>query len=208
MHIPALRFTPHALALVLALGSTTSALAQASYAYSVSLTVTAPKGSAAETAAKNKKLPLGIRFSPCDATALDQFAFTIKYDAGKPATASAPSSLQNVYLVVHKDGSYFPLIRRPLLGTAPYFASYSNPTGISSNDTYTAAADNLGGVQTEVILGGNLTVQGLPSGIWNITAIIAEPPVNFDAPATWSAWDTVPFMLRKPWTGTADATCN
>ena len=38
--------------------------------------------------------------------------------------------------------------------------------------------------------------------------IIAEPPVNFDAPATWSAWDTVPFMLRKPWTGTADATCN
>lgn len=197
-----------AVAAMALLGHSGAATAQVSYAYSVNLTVTAPKGSAAETAAKNRKLPAGMRFSPCDAAALDQFAFTIKYDAGKPATGSVPSTVQNVYLVFHKDGAYFPLVRQPLLGTSPYFAGYGDPSSILSTDTYTAAADNLGGLQTEVVLGGNLTVQGLDSGVWNITAIIASPPVNFDDPATWSAWDTVPFMLRKPWKGTANAVCN
>ncbi len=197
---------PQAAVLALALAHGAPAWAQSTYAYSVTLTVTAPKGSSAETASKNKKLPVGMRFSPCDTSALDQLAFTIKYDAGKPAASTTPDTLQNVYLVFHKDGTYFPLVRQPLLGTSPYFTDYTSPVSILDTDTYTAAADNLGGPQTEVVLGGNLTVQGLDSGVWNITAIIANPPVNFDDSSTWSAWDTASFALRKPWKGTATAT--
>lgn len=174
------------------------------YKYSTTITVAAPKGSAGELAAKDKTLPVGLRFSPCNATGLDQLAFTLKYDAGKPAVGSVPSSLQNVYLVFHKDGVFFPLVRQPLLGTTgPYFVSRTVTT-MDADDTYTAAANNLGGIQTEVVLGGNLTVEELPSGVWNLTAIIANgSAVNFDDPTTWSAWDTTSFILRKPWTTSA-----
>lgn len=181
-----------------------------SYAYSVSVTVAAPKGSAAETAAKNKTLPAGIKFSTCDASALDQFAFTLKYDAGKPSVGTAASTLQNVYLVFHQDaGVYYPLVRQPLVTTGAFFKVYNSPSNILPTDAYTATSDNLGGSQTEVVLGGNLTVQGLSSGVWMITAIVAPAAtVNFDDPKTWSAWDTVPFMLRKPWRGMLNSSCD
>ncbi len=184
--------------------------AQATYAYSVSMTVAAPKGSAAETASKNKTLPTGIKFSTCDAAALDQFAFTLKYDAGKPTVGTALSTLQNVYVIFHRDaGQFFPLVRQPLNTTGAFFKVYPASGSILATDTYTATADNLGGVQTEVILGGNLTVHGLDSGVWLITAIVAPAAtVNFDDPTTWSAWDTTPFMLRKPWKGIINNSCN
>ncbi len=186
--------------------------AQTTYAYSVSLTIAAPTGSSAAAASKVKTLPASLKFSPCEASALDQFAFTVKYDAGKQGTATptTPDTRQNVYLIFHKDGSaYFPLVRQSLTNiTNAFFKSYASPLNILPTDTYTSASNNLGGVQTEVILGGNLTVQGLDSGIWLITAIVApESTVNFDDPATWSAWDTTAFMLRKPWKGTTSSTC-
>lgn len=180
------------------------------YAYSVALTVTVPKGSAAEASSKNKTLPAGIKFSPCDATALDQLAFTLKYDAGKPAVGTTASTLQNVYVIFNRDGGlFFPLVRNPLMTAGAIFKVYPASGNIQPLDTYTAVGDNLGGAQTEVILGGNLTVHGLDSGVWLITAIIAPPStVNFDDPRTWSAWDTVPFMLRKPWKGIITNSCD
>ena len=179
------------------------------YAYSVALTLAAPKGSASEAASKNKTLPAGIKFSPCDATALDQFAFTIKYDAGKAAVGTTPGTLQNVYVIFHRDGSFvFPLVRSPLITTGAIFKVYVAPGNIQTTDAYTAVSDNLGGAQTEVILGGNLTLHGLDSGVWLVTAIIAPAAtVNFDDPRTWSAWDTLPFMLRKPWKGFTNSYC-
>lgn len=179
------------------------------YAYSVALTVTAPKGSASEAVSKNKTLPAGIKFSPCDATALDQFAFTIKYDAGKPGVGTTPSTLQNVYLIFHRESGFvFPLVRSPLITTGAIFKVYVGPGNIQTTDAYIATADNLGGAQTEVVLGGNLTLHGLDAGIWMVTAIIAPAAtVNFDDPRTWSAWDTVPFMLRKPWKGFTNNYC-
>lgn len=195
-----------------ALAAAFSPLAQAqptTYAYSVALTVAAPKGSASETASKNKTLPAGIKFSPCEATALDQFAFTIKYDAGKPSVGTTPSTLQNVYVIFHRDGGFvFPLVRSPLITTGAIFKVYLAPGNILPADAYTSTSDNLGGAQTEVILGGNLTLHGLDSGVWLVTAIIAPPAtVNFDDPRTWSAWDTSPFMLRKPWKGFTNNYC-
>ncbi|MBB6561472.1 hypothetical protein HNP48_004165 [Acidovorax soli] len=180
------------------------------YAYSVALTVTAPKGSASEAVSKNKTLPAGIKFSPCDASALDQLAFTIKYDAGKPGVGTTPSTLQNVYVIFNRDGGlFFPLVRNPLMTTGAIFKVYPASGNIQAADTYTAVGDNLGGAQTEVILGGNLTVHGLDSGVWLLTAIIAPAAtVNFDDPRTWSAWDTVPFMLRKPWKGIITNSCD
>jgi hypothetical protein len=180
------------------------------YAYSVALTVTAPKGSASEAVSKNKTLPAGIKFSPCDASALDQLAFTIKYDAGKPGVGTTPSTLQNVYVIFNRDGGlFFPLVRNPLMTTGAIFKVYPASGNIQAADTYTAVSDNLGGAQTEVILGGNLTVHGLDSGVWLLTAIIAPAAtVNFDDPRTWSAWDTVPFMLRKPWKGIITNSCD
>lgn len=180
------------------------------YAYSVALSVTAPKGSASEAVSKNKTLPAGIKFSPCDATALDQLAFSLKYDAGKPGVGTTPSTLQNVYVIFHRDGGlFFPLVRNPLMTTGAIFKVYAASGNIQAIDTYTAVGDNLGGAQTEVILGGNLTVHGIDSGVWLITAIIAPAAtVNFDDPRTWSAWDTVPFMLRKPWKGLINNSCD
>ena len=187
------------------------AQATSTYKYSVVLSVAAPKGSASETALKDKTLPTATRFSPCTAAAgLDALAFTIKYDAGKPATTTpvAASTLKDVYLVFHKDGNYFPLVRQPLTQTGAYFKVYTNPASILGGDAYTLQANNLGGLQTEVLLGGNLSMQGLDSGVWLVSAIIADAgAVNFDDPATWAAWDTLAFVLRKPWKGATETSC-
>jgi hypothetical protein len=73
----------------------------------------------------------------------------------------------------------------------------------------------LGYAQTETILGGNIPLEGLSSGLWLVTAIIGgssitgttATAVNFDDPSTWDAWDSKPFMLGKPWKGTTAPTC-
>ena len=193
----------------------------AGYNYSVTLGITTPKASAAELAGKNKTLPAGIDFSPCIPAAaedvankvkaapnLDQLAFTIKYDAGKET-----ADLQNVYVIFsHPDTGltagakpYLALVRDKLT-TDTQFKPYATAAGIQATDTYAAAASNLGYAQTEVILGGNIPLEGLSSGLWLVTAIIGDG-ANFDDPATWSAWDSKPFMLRKPWKGTTAASC-
>ena len=130
MRFPRLPLLPHAAIVALALAQGSPVWAQSTYAYSVTLTVTAPKGSAAETASKNKKLPAAIRFSPCDTTALDQFAFTIKYDAGKPAVGSAPSTLQNVYLVFHKDAFTAAFAPLPVLASCEGYTARL-PSGVN-----------------------------------------------------------------------------
>ena len=192
----------------------------APYKYSVTLSITKPKGSAADLATKDKTLPAGVNFSPCKASVaadvatntsavpnLDQLAFTIKYDAGK-----SEADLQNVYLIfshpdtgLTKDAKPYLALVRNNLGNNIEFKAYATAAGtqgIQRTDAYAAATNNLGYAQTEVIFGGNIGLEGLSSGLWLLTAIIANSAtVNFDDPSTWSAWDTVPFMLRKPWRG-------
>ena len=198
----------------------------AGYNYSVTLGITTPKASAAELAGKNKTLPAGIDFSPCIPAAaedvankvkaapnLDQLAFTIKYDAGKTT-----ENLQNVYLIFsHPDTAliaggkpYLALsVFRDKLTANAEFKSYATAAGIQAADTYAAASSNLGYAQTETVLGGNIPLEGLASGLWLLTAIVGGngTPISFDDPSTWKAWDSVPFMLRKPWKGTTAASC-
>lgn len=169
------------------------------YSYSMTVAIAAPKGSAAEIISKDKNLPVSIEFSPCAASKLDQFIFTIKYDAGKTV-----DDLQSVYLIFNKPDTntygFYPLVRRPPIASGSSFKIYSSPQDMVSTDTYVSAASNLGGAQTEIILGGSISMETLSSGLWMLTAIIApEKTVNFDDPSTWSAWDVVPFLLRKPW---------
>ena len=201
----------------------------AGYNYSVTLGITTPKGSSAEIASKDKTLPAGVDFSPCwakvaatvDAAGktipeklnLDQLAFTIKYDAGKTT-----ENLQNVYLIFsHPDTAliaggkpYLALsVFRDKLTANAEFKSYATAAGIQAADTYAAASSNLGYAQTETVLGGNIPLEGLASGLWLLTAIVGGngTPISFDDPSTWKAWDSVPFMLRKPWKGTTAASC-
>ena len=182
------------------------------YAYSVNLSVTKPKGSAAELALKDKSLPAGVHFSPCNAN-LDQLAFTIKYDAGKTA-----AEMKHVYVIFSHPDSGTAAGAKPYLALTNFrnqltnqaeFKAYATAAGIPEADTYAAAATNLGYAQTEVILGGNIPLEGLPSGLWLVTAIIGGngSPISFDDPSTWKAWDTVPFMVGKPWQGTAANIC-
>ena len=198
----------------------------APYKYSVTLSITKPKGSAADLATKDKTLPAGVNFSPCKASVaadvatntsavpnLDQLAFTIKYDAGKTT-----ENLQNVYLIFsHPDTAliaggkpYLALsVFRDKLTANAEFKSYATAAGIQAADTYAAASSNLGYAQTETVLGGNIPLEGLASGLWLLTAIVGGngTPISFDDPSTWKAWDSVPFMLRKPWKGTTAASC-
>ena len=190
-----------------ALTLATSAQAQTApapkpYAYSVSLSITAPKGSASDAVAKDKSKPAGLRYTPCLADQYDQLGFTIKYDAGKLDAKTSTDQRQNVYLIFYQDGYFFPLVRQRLTSSQPFFAAYTSVGGIKKTDTYTDLDTNLGGAQTEGVLGSSLVLEGLPRGLWTVTAIVAkEAGVDFDDPSTWSAWDTVPFMLGKPWLG-------
>ena len=191
------------------------------YAYSASIAITVPKNSAAEANGKLKGQPTATRFTPCSA-GKDQLLFTLKYDAGKDSA----SPIVDTYVLFRSPGGmFFTLARQqanaigPLLKGYPTVASLNYRTPVTTppavpagtdafEQTYTAAANNLGGLKTEVLLGGELALEGLEEGVWMITTIVADSSsVNFADPSTWKAWDTATFMLGKPWTGTTASTC-
>lgn len=180
--------------------------------YSVVLTITAPSGSAA--ASLKKTQPAGTKFSPCSsADSLDQLTLTIKYDAGKIA-----ENKRDLYVFFYRpeakgeknDPAYFSVTKRrsatPYLITERYSISDLNTN--RAIDAYVPAADNLGGAITEVVLGGNSVLEGLASGTWQAIGIVADAAtVDFDDPETWLAWDVATFVLRKPWMGTSNTSC-
>ena len=189
--------------------------------YSAVLTITAPSGSAG--ASLKKTQPTGTKFSPCSsAESLDQLTLTIKYDAGKIA-----ENKRNLYVFfyraeaegkkidpasegVENDPPFFSVTKRrsgtPYLITERY--SISDLNANRDVDAYVPAADNLGGAITETVLGGNSVLEGLASGTWQAIAIVADgATVDFDDPETWLAWDVATFVLRKPWQGTSNQSC-
>ena len=211
-------------AIVLGLSATVAQAQPATYAYSAAITLGTPAGtSGAVNGTTNKKLPIGIKNLSCLPATKDQLSFTLKFDAGKPASGPSDdpvqSTLQNVYLIFSKDSGLFATVYRestsgsPLTGLA---LNVKTATAIGASATTTTTDLNyyktkpyykstnlLGGVQTEVFVGGPLPFEAFESGIWSATLIIApETVVDFDDPSTWSAWDTGPFLLRKPWKGT------
>ena len=207
---------PNALGLMAALAlqafaPIASAQTATAYKYSVTITVSEPAGSAAALTAAGPKKPTSTRISPCSsATALDQFTFTLKYDAGK--SLASTDTRRSIYVIFNKPdfltGGYVALVKNPLLSVLPFFVPSDTAAAIRKADTYIAAANNLGIAQSEILLGGNLRLEGLPAGLWSVTAIIADSAaIDFDDPATWDAWDVDTFVLGKPWEGTINKTC-
>ncbi|MCL4757959.1 MAG: hypothetical protein KJZ96_06395 [Rhodocyclaceae bacterium] len=184
----------------------------APYAYNVTVTVTAPSGSAGTGLPKTQ--PTNTRFSPCSlASALDQLTLTVKYDAGKTS-----ENKRDVYVFFHKpdavgtakDPKFFSVTKRST--AVPYLiTARTDQAALTTNrtiDRYVTAANNLGGAITEVVLGGNTVLEGLPTGTWQAIAIIADSTeVDFDDPGTWLAWDVASFVLGKPWLGKRNTVC-
>lgn len=83
----------------------------ADYAYAMKITVNKPKGSVAETAAKNKANPTTTPFTPCnDEVNQDVFGFQLDFDAGtrtrdKKDPSLIVSTLRNVYLIFYNPSA-------------------------------------------------------------------------------------------------------
>lgn len=220
-------FKPLLGAVALAAAAFTSSTVFAAYNYNVVLTVAAPKGSAAEAAAKDKTQPTSIKYTTCNLAnadgsstgTLDQLNFSVKYDAGK-----ADSELADVHLMLQGfttgGPQYYPLVRTngitggvALAGPAITANALTVVYNGLAGKTYLAKEDNPGiGAQSEVLFGNNVTLTGLPKGVWALTAVIAKPgyrtvgapgadPLKifkFEDRKTWAAFDTVPFVLGTP----------
>lgn len=212
-------FKPLLGAVALAAATLTSTGAFAAYAYNAQITITAPKGSTAEAAAKNKTLPVGIKYSTCapkitavtpNIQNIDTLNFAVKYDAGKLA---------------EEIGDVFVILQNLTDAAAPRYYAISRTNGLAGGvslvsggatvltlDTATAtatpatvlpflaAADNLGtGAQTEVLFGGNLNVTGLPKGLWSISVIIAPPGAAYPVAGAETGAGSFSFGHPETW---------
>ena len=194
-------FKPLLGAVALAAATLTSTGAFAAYAYNTQVTITAPKGSTAEAAAKDKTKPAGVKFSTCAAkiTAVtpnilnpDFFQINVKYDAGKD-----PAEIGDVYVLFENltpgaTARYVTVSRAAGLGAAGGLVLRTFDTAANLNigtDLVPATADvapfldnldNLGGgAVTEMLFGGSLALAGLDKGLWAVHSIIAKPGTTF-----------------------------
>lgn len=188
------------------------ALHAAGYKYVTTIATTMPTGSAGASLADGQ--PKSAKFSPCSSsTGLDQITLSLKYDAGK-----LTADKRDLYLLFYRpeaagdvfDPRFFPVVKR--FPGASYLinarATVREMNAARTTDIYVPAANNLGGAITETILGGNIVLEGLQAGLWMAVSIIADSAtVDFDDPGTWLAWDVAPFVLRKPWQGETNDTC-
>ncbi|MEO7107202.1 MAG: hypothetical protein ABIZ09_12590 [Rhodoferax sp.] len=177
----------------------------ADYAYKVNMTLTAPKGSAAEKLATNK--PSTTKMTPCIDTLPDQVNITITYDAGKTALER-----RDLYVILNSPtGTLFP-IKKYTLGSSPVIRGPFTPstlTGSLDDNIYLRSADNLGqGSQTETLFGGYISLESVATGTWQVVSILANSStVDFEDPATWSAWDVATLIVGKPWAGVSKGSC-
>ncbi|MBX9936356.1 MAG: hypothetical protein K2Y10_07150 [Burkholderiaceae bacterium] len=218
-------FKPLLGAVALAAATLTSTGAFAAYAYNAQVSITAPKGSTAEAAAKDKSKPTGIKLSTCAAKItsvtpnilnIDSLNFSVKYDAGK-----APEELGDVYVLFENlnptaTNRYITVSRAAGLGAGTGLALGVATTAVNLHTLtpapFLAATDNLGsGAQTELLFGSSLNLNGLDKGLWALHLIIAKPATtitaagaltasafSFGHPETWVAYDTAVFALGSP----------
>lgn len=197
---------PMWVAATLSVGMLSPAAWAADYVYKISMTITAPKGSAGETLSSSQ--PISTKLSPCTDTKLDQITIGVTYDAGKTTLEK-----RDVYIILHAPtGGLYPIKKYALGTSSPTISGPFAPDkligGVLSN-IYLQAANNLGqGAQTETIFGGYINLETIATGTWQVVAIIADATkVDFEDPATWSAWDAVTLMIGKPWAGNSKMTC-
>lgn len=202
-------FKPLLGAVALAAASLASSGALAAYNYNTQITITAPKGSTAESAAKNKTLPSGLKVSTCapdvnvNTKNPDYLNIAIKYDAGKIAgevgdvflvLQDLSEGATNKYYLISRTNGVFNTSGIALVpgGTTAVNldaviknlidSDQSDPgTGIVSGK-FLSATDNLGnGAQTEILTGGNLALAGLAKGLWALTSVITKGGATYEA---------------------------
>lgn len=179
----------------------------AASSYSMKVVVSMPTGSAGASLSSTQ--PSNTKLSACsDAAKVDAVTFTLTYSAGSPAD-------KDVYMILfnpNADGTGSPkfyMIKKGILTSPATVTTRNNVANIvAASDIYLAKASNTGSSVTETLLGGSIIVDGAPSGTWQVVGIVADnTTVNFDDPLTWTAWDVGTFVLRKPWVGSANTTC-
>ncbi|SER27712.1 hypothetical protein [Giesbergeria anulus] len=210
-------FKPLLGAVALAAATLTSTGAFAAYAYNAQITITAPKGSTAEAAAKNKALPIGIKYSTCapkitavtpNVQNIDMLNFAVKYDAGKDA-----SEIGDVFVILQNltdaaAARYYAVSRTTgvaggvslVAGGGTITALDTATVGFATVKPFLAASDNLGsGAQTEVLFGGNLNLTGLPMGLWSLSVIIAPPGASYLAAGAETGTGNFSFGHPESW---------
>ena len=177
----------------------------ADYAYKVTMTLVAPKGSAGEKLATNK--PSTTKLSPCIDTLPDQVNVTITYDAGKTALER-----RDLYVILNSPTGTLHPIKKFTLGSSPVIRGPFTPAtlvGSVEDNIYLRSADNLGqGNQTETLFGGYISLESVGTGTWQVVSILANSAtVDFEDPATWSAWDVATLIVGRPWAGASKNSC-
>lgn len=177
----------------------------ADYAYKVTMTLVAPKGSAAEKLATNR--PSTTKMSPCIDTLPDQVNVTITYDAGKTALER-----RDLYVILNSPTGTLHPIKKYTLGSSPVIRGPFTPStlvGSVEDNIYLRSVDNLGqGAQTETLFGGYISLESVETGTWQVVSILANSStVDFEDPATWSAWDVATLIVGKPWAGITKTSC-
>lgn len=157
--------------------------------------------------------PTNTKLTSCAAntTQTDSVNITLTYNAG------ATNTLKEVYVILSNPGipaasafNNFYMVKKGSLAASPITLVPSNTLAAASNaNIYLKDSSNPGGSISEVLLGGQIPLDNIPVGTWQVTGIVAaNATIDFDMPSTWAAWDVGTFIVKRPWYGAANVTCD
>lgn len=157
--------------------------------------------------------PTNTKLTSCAAntTQTDSVNITLTYNAG------ATNTLKEVYVILSNPGipaasafNNFYMVKKGSLAASPITLVPSNTLAAASNaNIYLKDSSNPGGSISEVLLGGQIPLDNIPVGTWQVTGIVAaNATIDFDKPSTWAAWDVGTFIVKRPWYGAANVTCD
>lgn len=175
--------------------------------YSMKVVVSMPTGS--DGATLSTTMPSNTKISPCSTTAgakVNQVSFTVTYNAG-----TVPD--KDIYLILFnpEHDMFLTIEKQPFPNPNITMSSYDSIEKLNdakADCIYISKSQNTGGSVTENLFNIILTGADGIAGTWQLIGIVADSSsVDFDDPSTWAAWDTATFMIRKPWIGTNNTSC-
>lgn len=173
------------------------------YDYSMKVTVTIPKGAAAEKLPKY--MPSSSKFTQCDPSKVDAVTIKLDYDAGNPADFL---TMRDVYLLLFTPneavGDRFQVgYRSTANGTWQAFrsvATVEDLNALAQELIYLPKEVNPSGKVSETLIGSFLPLDGVPQGLWQIVGIVADRnKIDFTDTSTWDAWDVGTIVIGRPW---------
>lgn len=184
-------------------------MAEAATTYAMKVTASLPTGSAGGKLLSTQ--PVSTKLSPCNNSALvDAISFLLEYNAG------SGTDLLDVYVFffnpnadgVNTSKYYFASKASIASGGLALVARNKLSDLNPATDIYHAKENNTGASIKESLLSAYITVDGVPSGTWQLVGIVGDrSTIDFDNPSTWSAWDVATVVLRKPWPGSSNTVC-